>query len=419
MNELLSRYEEMAGREAVSQLVELAAPLQGAKIVHVNSTREGGGVAEILRVMIPLMESLGLSVRWEVMEGTPDFFHCTKGFHNAIQGARIEIKESLLQEYERVNGENAERLRPVLEEADFVFIHDPQPAHFLRFIPSRRGKWVWRCHIDCSHPNRRVWNYIKGLVQEYDASIFSLPQFARQLPHTQYLIPPSIDPLSEKNIGLPQEEINGVFDRFGLKQDIPLLIQVSRFDRFKDPIGVISAYREIRKMIPVQLVLAGSGATDDPEGAIVLDEVREAAAGDPDIHILLLPATEHRTINALQRAADIVIQKSIREGFGLTVTEGMWKGKPVIGGDTGGIRLQVVDHYTGFRVKTPEGAALRIRYLLHNRKILHDMGETARRFVRENFLITRHVRDYLALMLGLLHSFEDRIDLSEGGVCVL
>ena len=411
MNELLDRYAEVAGRDVVNHLYQLVAPLKGMKVVHVNSTKEGGGVAEILRKLVPMMEALGLDVKWEVLEGSPDFYQCTKGFHNAIQGFPVELSEAMLQAYETVNAENAEKLRPVLEEADFVFIHDPQPAPFLNFCPNRRGKWVWRCHIDCSRPYRPVWKYLKKWVQDYDASIFSLAQFAQLLPHPQYLIAPSIDPLSEKNIDLPEEEIRGVFDQFGLKPDLPFILQVSRFDRFKDPLGVIEAFRQARKMVPLQLVLAGGGATDDPEGEKVLEEVRKAAEDEEDVHVLLLPPDAHRTINALQRASDIVLQKSIREGFGLTVTEAMWKGKPVIGGDTGGIRLQVVDHFTGFRVRSPEGAALRIRYLLHRMDKLEEMGNRARRLVLENFLLTRHLREYLALMIGVFHGLEDRIDM--------
>ncbi|MBW1669796.1 MAG: glycosyltransferase [Deltaproteobacteria bacterium] len=411
MNELFDRYAEVTGLDVVNQLSQLAAPLKGMKVVHVNSTKEGGGVAEILIKLVPMMEALGLDVKWEVLEGSPDFYQCTKGFHNAIQGFSVELSEAMLEAYETVNAENVERLRSVLEEADFVFIHDPQPAPFLNLCPNRRGKWIWRCHIDCSRPYRPVWKYLKKWIQDYDASIFSIAQFAQLLPHPQYLIAPSIDPLSEKNIDLPEEEIRGVFDRFDLKPDLPLILQVSRFDRFKDPVGVIEAFRQSRKMVPLQLVLAGGGATDDPEGEKVLDEVRKAAEDEEDVHVLLLPPDAHRTINALQRASDIVLQKSIREGFGLTVTEAMWKGKPVIGGDTGGIRLQVVDHFTGFRVRSPEGAALRIRYLLHRMDKLEEMGARAKRLVLENFLLTRHLREYLALMIGVLHGLEDRIDM--------
>ncbi len=413
MSEVLDRYAEITGWAVVNHLYQLAAPLKGMKVVHVNSTREGGGVAEILRKLVPMMGDLGLDVSWKVIKGSPDFFRCTKGIHNAIQGFRIDLSPDMLKTYETINAENAEALRPVLEDADFVFIHDPQPAALINFCPNRQGKWIWRCHIDCSRPYRPVWKYLRGQIQGYDASIFSLAEFAQPLPYPQYLIAPSIDPLSEKNIDLPEEELEAVFDRFDLKPDLPLISQISRFDRFKDPLGVISAYREARKMVPLQLVLAGGSASDDPEGERVLAEVREAAAGDEDIHVLLLPPDAHRTINALQRASDIVLQKSIKEGFGLTVTEAMWKGKPVIGGDTGGIRLQVVDHFTGFKVRTPEGAALRIRYLLHHREKLKEMGNRARHLVLENFLLTRHLRDYLALMIGILHGFEDRIDVTQ------
>lgn len=413
MNDILQAYADVAGRDVVNHLLQLSVILKGRKVVHVNSTREGGGVAEILRKLVPLMKALDMDVRWEVIRGSDDFFHCTKGFHNALQGFQIGVSERMMEDYLKTNEENAEELRPILEEADFVFIHDPQPAALINYVPNRRGKWVWRCHIDCSRPYRPVWKFLKNIVADYDASIFSLAEFSQILPHPQFLIAPSIDPLSEKNMELPEEEVQGVFQRFGLDPELPLILQVSRFDRFKDPIGVIEAYREVKKMVPVQLVLAGGSATDDPEGEIVLDEVRRAAEGDPNIHVLLLPPDAHRTINALQRAADIVLQKSIKEGFGLTVAEAMWKGKPVIGGDTGGIKLQVIDHYTGFRVKTPEGAALRIRYLLHRRNTLREMGERARRLVRENFLLTRHLREYLALMIGIMNGVEERIDVSQ------
>src|SRR5690606_21685732 len=251
------------------------------------------------------------------------------GFHNALQGSRVDLPRRLLQVYEDTNRQTAERLRPLLQEADVVFVHDPQPAALRRFTPNRRGKWIWRCHIDLGRPYRPVWRFLVPFVEGYDASVFSLAAFARSLPHPQYLIPPSIDPLSDKNVDLPPDEIEAVRARFGLDPGRPLVLQVSRFDRFKDPVGVIHAYQLAKRFIPgLQLVLAGGGATDDPEGEEVLAEVREAAGADPDIHVLLLPADSHRIINALQRSADVVLQKSLREGFGLTVTEAMWKGKP-------------------------------------------------------------------------------------------
>jgi trehalose synthase len=408
----LEQYAVAAGKDVIEHMRQLAKPLKGTSVMHINSTREGGGVAEILDRLVPLKCELGLDARWTVITGNDEFFQCTKKFHNGLQGQHVDIPEDLLRVYEQTNIKNAESLSDTLEKADVVFIHDPQPAPLLQYIPNRRGKWVWRCHIDISRPYRAVWKYLRRFVQQYDASIWSLNLFAQPLKHTQYLIPPSIDPLSEKNIELDESEIDSVCEGFGIDRERPLVVQVSRFDRFKDPVGVIKAYRLAKSFLPhLQLVLAGGGATDDPEGAIVLSDVYTAAMDDPDIHVLELPPDAHRTINALQRAADVVMQKSTREGFGLTVTEALWKGKPVIGGDTGGIRLQVFNHHTGFLVSTPEGAALRLRYLLDNRDRLTEMGEKGRQLVKENFLLTRHLREYLTLILALKHGIDERIEL--------
>ncbi len=403
MAKSLAAYEGIANPAVIRELRTLGGKLKGMRVVHVNSTREGGGVAEILAWMIPLMCDLGMGARWEVIEGTGEFFSVTKSIHNGLQGFPVTLSAKDWNTHLAVNEDNIDRLRPFLEEAEIVVIHDPQPAALLELCPERKGKWVWRAHIDISHPYLPVWKALQPMVEGYDASIFSMSHFAQPLPHPQFLVAPSIDPLSEKNIDLSSTEVNAVRADFGLDPERPLLVQISRFDRFKDPLGVIEAYRMVQKVLPVQLVLAGGGATDDPEGKAVLDEVMEAAAGDPDIHVLLLPPDAHRTINALQRMADIVIQKSVKEGFGLTVTEGMWKGKPVIGGDVGGIRRQVFNYHTGFLVNTPEGAAHRIRFLLHHRGLIEEIGEKAREFVRENFLLTRHLREYLTLFHWLLH----------------
>ena len=412
MTALLDQYAQIVGSDNIDRLRQLAAYLKGMKVVHVNSTREGGGVAEILHRLVPLKNELGLNTFWEVITGKPEFYQCTKGMHNALQGNRLDISAPLLREYEQTNRHNFERLRSHLEEADIVFIHDPQPAALLRFCENRRGKWIWRCHIDASHPYRPVWKFLRPFVAEYDASIWSLSSFVQPLQHPLYIIAPSIDPLSDKNVVLEPEELDRVCRNHGLDRTRPILLQVSRFDRFKDPIGVIEAYRMTKAFgPPVQLVLAGGSASDDPEGEEVLKEVKEAARNDPDIHILVLPPDAHREINALQRVADIVLQKSIKEGFGLTVTEAMWKGKPVIGGDAGGICLQVINHHTGFLVKTPEGAALRIRYLLNERQHLEAMGKKASTYVLENFLLTRHLREYLALMVGITMGTTQRIEL--------
>lgn len=405
-------YTPIVGEDVIDHLRQLAEPLRGLKVVHVNSTRVGGGVAEILNKLVPLKTDLGIDTRWEIIQGEELFYQGTKNFHNGLQGTPVPTSDSFLRNYERTNEANAEELRPVLEDADVVFIHDPQPLLLLKWCEGRRGKWVWRCHIDLSRPYRPVWKYLRTFAQEYDASIFSLADFAQPLPHTQYLIPPSIDPLSDKNMDLRADQIREICSEFDLDLERPLMLQVSRFDRFKDPTGVIRAYRLVKSFAPrLQLVLAGGGATDDPEGEIVLEEVRAEAEGDPDAHILLLPPDADTTINALQRAADIVLQKSVKEGFGLTVTEALWKGKPVIGGNTGGIRLQVIDHHTGFLVSSPEGAALRTRYLLQYPDEAHQMGLKAKEFVRENFLITRHLREYLSLMVALMVGDEERIEL--------
>lgn len=415
MNLLLETYRNVVGDEIINELHQQAALLKGLKILHINSTKAGGGVAEILNMLIPLTTALGIENRWEVIQGNPDFFDCTKMFHNVFQGHKETIPTPhLLKVYEEVNRQNAEHLKKVIDEADIVFIHDPQPAALIQSFPDRKNKWVWRCHIDLSEPHLPTWEYLKQFVVQYDASIFSLADFAQPLPHPIFLIPPSIDPCSEKNVSLPQEEIDATYERFELDPKRPMILQVSRYDRFKDPIGVIKAYDLAKKFKPgLQLVLAGGGAPDDPEGEIILKEVRSAAENDPNIKILFLPNDSHRTINALQRMADVVLQKSIKEGFGLTVTEAMWKKKPVIGGDTGGIRLQIVNHHTGFLVNTPEGAANRIRYLLQNAKISKEIGEKGHRFAKDNFLITRHLRDYLTLILTLQHADLNRLELSE------
>jgi trehalose synthase len=409
---MLEAYESVAGKDVMDHLRQLAQPLTGLRVVHVNSTRVGGGVAEILHKMVPLMQALGLDAAWEVIEGDSVFYQCTKGFHNGIQGNRVDLPESYLKVYEETNRQSAETLVDTLRHADIVIIHDPQPAALIAHFPERKGKWVWRCHIDASRPFRPVWKYLREFVHRYDASIFSLAAFARRLPHPVYLIAPSIDPLHEKNIELGKDEIDAIYGQFQVDPKRPIILQVSRFDRFKDPLGVIQSYKTAKHFLPsLQLILAGGGASDDPEGEVVLSEVRVASGDDHDIKVLLLPGDAHRTINALQRCADIVLQKSLKEGFGLTVAEAMWKKKPVIGGDTGGIRIQVINHHTGFTVNSPEGAALRIRYLLQNRDILNQMGEKAKAFVRENFLITRHLREYLTLFFVLLYGDQERIEL--------
>ncbi len=399
---LLDRYEEIVGHREVERLRRLAGRLAGKRVVHVNSTRSGGGVAEILGWMTPLMRELGIDAHWEVVTGPPDFFRVTKAFHNALQGLPVVLKKADFDLHYEVNRENAQRLNL---QADFVFVHDPQPIFLPQFTPiGQVGRWVWRCHIDASRPHRAVWKYLESALTRYDAAIFSMAAFTRPLGCPMFLIPPSIDPLSDKNCPIHEAERLETLARWGIDPERPLLVQVSRFDRFKDPLGVIETYGLLKPYYPdMQLALAGGSADDDPEGAEVLAEVMERAGDDPHVKVLLLPPDSHRAINALQRSATVVLQKSLREGFGLTVTEALWKGKPVIGGACGGITLQVHDYQTGFLVYSPAGAAYRIHYLLRYPDKRQRMGRTGHDFVREHFLLNRHLRDYLTMLLCLDH----------------
>ncbi len=396
----LQSYRDVSPAGTVDLICHLAQRLKNRTFLHVNSTRMGGGVAEMLLRLVPFFNELEIPTRWEVLEGTPLFYQTTKSFHNALQGQTQIITSEMYDEYVKVNRKSARKLSL---DADFTVIHDPQPAGFIYRRP-KKAKWLWRCHIDISRPQRKVWNFLKEYVSKYDGAIFSLPSFAQKLPIRQFLMYPSIDPLSDKNRELTNEEIQGVLDRYQIPQDKPIILQVSRFDRFKDPLGVIEAYKIVKKYNDCRLVLAGGSATDDPEGLEVLREVKEAACQDENIIILDLPPDANFVINALQRAAAIILQKSTKEGFGLTVAEAMWKGKPVIGGAVGGITVQIVYGRTGFTVNSIEGCAYRIRYLLNNPEAATIIGESAKEYTRRNFLITRHLCDYLALMGFFLKS---------------
>lgn len=397
----LDHYDPVVGPTVLSQIRQLAKPLMGSRIVHVNSSRDGGGVAEILRWLVPTLDELGIETSWEIVKGSPEFFNITKAFHNGLQGDHVNLTPEMIRTYESTLEENAERLRPKLESADYVVIHDPQPAGLFKLCPDRKGHWIWRCHIDVSSPQPRVWDYIQQQIEAYDASIFSMPQFARSLPHPQFLIPPSIDPLSEKNCDLEPETILQTLLDLELPSDLPLLTQVSRFDRFKDPLGVIEAFKLVRRTRRVGLVLVGGDATDDPEGEQVFKEVQNAASSEDCIWPIMLPPDAHSQINALQRSSAAIIQKSLREGFSLTVSEGLWKSKPVVGGNVGGICLQIRNNFNGYLVNSPEGAALRLNFLLNHPERSEQMGRNGREFVRENFLLTRHLRDYLTLFRSI------------------
>jgi len=389
---MFDQYVGISPKSDLLLLQMLGAKLNKRSFLHINSTRAGGGVAEILQRMIPVIEELGIDARWEVIEGDSRFFDITKKIHNALQGNIERITEDMWQYHFEVNRLNAEK---ITLDADAVLIHDPQPAPLVEY--KKAGVWMWRCHIDLSNPQKDVCDYLGKYCKKYDAAIFSVAKFARSLPIDEFIVSPSIDPVSEKNKELTDEEISETLNKFQISTNRPIILQVSRFDRFKDPIGVIEAYRIVKKYNDCILILAGSPATDDPESEVVLNEVREHASDDPDIYILLLPPFSDKDINALQRTATVILQKSLKEGFGLTVSEAMWKGKPVIGGAVGGIPLQIVHGVTGFLVHSVEGTAYRTRQLLNNPEMSKRMGETGKEYVRKNFLITRQIRDYLSL----------------------
>lgn len=405
---MLEQYAPVVGAGVIDDLRLIAKKLAGRVVRNINSTAVGGGVAEILNRMVPLCRELGVDARWDVIKGGEQFYAVTKKIHNALHGAIQEFSPADWDHYWQTQETNAAQMDL---DADILFIHDPQPAGLIVKKTPGRGRWIWRCHIDLSSPDPAVWNALKPVVERYDASVFSAPAFSQVLPIRQALISPSIDPLSDKNRELMPEEIAAVCDRLQIPRDKPLITQVSRFDYLKDPVGVIDAFRMVKDRIDCRLLLVGGSADDDPEGAKVLAEVRDRAADDPDILILCLPPTSHVEINAIQRASDIIIQKSIREGFGLTVSEALWKAKPVIAGAVGGIPLQITHKYSGILTHSVEGTAYWLKQLLQSPDFARKLGENGREHVRDNFLLTRHLREYLLLFLSLDHPDKDVVYL--------
>ncbi|MFH0838937.1 MAG: glycosyltransferase, partial [Candidatus Omnitrophota bacterium] len=341
---------------------------------------------------------LGVDARWDVIKGGEQFFGVTKKFHNALHGKSEEITQRDFEIFMETSRENIEHVNTY---GDIVFVHDPQPIALIK--KKAANKWLWRCHVDVSNPNERVWKFLMDFIIQYNSVVFSAPAFSRKLPIRQFLISPSIDPLSDKNKELPQETINSVLRKYNIKKDKPIITQISRFDRLKDPIGVIEAYLQVKKYINCQLVLAGGTAEDDPEGLEVLEEVKEKAKNDRDIHILLLPHNDIE-VNALQRASDVIVQKSLKEGFGLTVAEALWKAKPVVASNVGGIPLQIKHKYSGLLCHSIEGAAFAIKQLLNSPGYAKKLGENGKGHIRNNFLLTRHLRDYMLLFLSLYHT---------------
>jgi len=398
---LIENYMPFVGRGDVEEIKRLADSIRGAKVLHVNSTMVGGGVAEILHRLIPLMNDVGVETDWQIFKGDDHFFRITKKIHNLLHLPSPEGLDS--HEVLTFLDYTYRNLDAIDTKAyDIVFVHDPQPVGLV-VKRGKKQKWIWRCHIDVSTPTESVWRFVQTFSNGYDGSIFHVPEFiSGDLEIPAFIVPPSIDPLHDKNRDIGEDFIASVLSRFGIDPGRPIVAQISRFDRLKDPIGLIRSYRIVRKSLDCQLLLAGSFADDDPEATQVLEEIYAEIGNDPDIRLLNLPANSHLEINAFQRAATVVVQKSIREGFGLVVSEAMWKGKPVIGSYAGGIRRQIINESTGFFVHSIEGSAHRIKQLILNRELLETMGRNAREQVRHNFLITRHLKDYLMVVKKLL-----------------
>lgn len=402
----VNEYEQVVGKGLVDELRLLADCLKGKSVQHINSTAVGGGVAEILNQMVPFLKELGVETRWDVIKGGEQFFNVTKKIHNALHGKEEDITSEMWDVFWTTGKNNSKEISC---SSDIVFVHDPQPITLINQKEAQHNKWIWRCHVDISHALQNVWEVLHGHVIRYDATVFSAPAFSKPLPIRQFLISPSIDPLSDKNKELPQNTIDEVLAIYGIKNEKPIVTQISRFDYLKDPIGVIEAFKKVKRYVDCQLVLAGGTASDDPESESVLQKVREHAESDADIHVVLMSQNDIH-INAIQRASSVIIQKSIREGFGLTVTEALWKGKPVVASAVGGIPLQIKNKYHGLLCHGIDGAASAIKLLLQNQKYAKTLGENGREHVRQNYLITRHLKEYLLLFLSMYHP-EDVIHL--------
>jgi len=400
----LADYTHIVGRDLIDEIRTLAEPLQGARIVHVSATSFGGGVAEILYTLVPLMKDVGLDCEWQVIYGREEFFNATKLMHNALQGNPQDLSPEEWETWERYNEMNARELAPGW---DVAIVHDPQPAALLSLVLEKARGWIWRCHIDLSTPNEATIERLLPYIADYPQALFHMADYVPEGMHGKVsIVPPAIDPLAPKNMALSPEDAAYVCDQFGLDIDRPLMCQVSRFDPWKDPLGVIDAYRIVKEKLPaVQLALVGSMASDDPEGWDFFNATIAHAGGDPDIHILNnfnnVGAIE---VNAFQSHADVVLQKSTREGFGLTVTEALWKGRPFVGGNVGGIPLQVQNGLSGYLVSDVETAAERCLDILRDPALGKAIGRRGKEHVRKHFLTPRYLRDYLRIFGELLEA---------------
>ena len=399
-NKSLADYTHIAGKELSDQIRALAEPLQGHRVLHVSATAFGGGVSEILYTIVPLMRDAGLDAHWQVIFGKEEFFNATKLLHNSLQGADETLTEEQWELFDEINELNAKGLEG---EWDTIIVHDPQPIGLRRGAAEKSRNWIWRCHIDLSDPNPAPIARLLPLIEEYDATVWHLPDYVPDGIDGHdgiHIIPPAIDPLSPKNMAFSPDDAAFVCNQFGIDVDRPLITQVSRFDPWKDPIGVIDAYRSVTEDLPdVQLALVGSLATDDPEGWEYFQHTFEYADGDPDIKILNnLNNVGAIEVNAFQSQSDVVIQKSIREGFGLTVTEALWKGRPTVAGNVGGIPLQIEDGLSGYLVDSPEVCAARCIEILRDPELGKRLGKAGKERARQRFLSPRLLRDGLDLI---------------------
>ncbi len=398
---ILEAYQSLVGKDQITLLLKKAKKFENKRILHVNSTKFGGGVAEILTNMIPLMEELNLNPEWKIFTAPDSFFKISKKMHNALQGnMEIQFSDEEVSAYLSQAKSTYEQIQP---QEDFIIIHDPQPCPVIKFEERKEGKWIWRCHIDTSNPNPQAWDLISDYLPLYDALIFTKGEYAKkELQKRLYQIPPSIHPFSDKNKYLEDEEAKKIVEKY-VPLDLPLITQVSRFDPWKDPLGVIDVYKKVKEKVPIRLCLIGSLAHDDPEGVEWLEKVKNYAGDDPNIYVLSnLDGVADLEVNAFQRASDVILQKSIKEGFGLTVTEAMWKGTPVIGGNVGGIKLQIENGVNGFLINEVDEAVEKVLYILKNPEIAKKMGIKGREKIKNEFLLIKHVENYLDLFLDLI-----------------
>ncbi len=392
----IADYERYIGAEACDRILKKAKKFSDYHIAYMNSTYYGGGVAELLSSLILLFNSVGIKAGWRTIQGSPDFFNITKKMHNALQGGKINLSARKKKIYEEIVHENA--IRNHLEH-DIVVIHDPQPLPIIQHY-KRRGPWFWRCHIDMTAPNPELWSYLTKFVERYDAVIFTLDEYKQDIKTPQLVFEPAIDPFTAKNRELSEEEMKDRLEHYNIPTDLPLVVQISRFDRAKDPEGVIKAFKKARKEVDATLILLGDIATDDPEGKTIY----ESLLGQAEERIIIVSHQDSALVNTLQKKAAVVVQKSVKEGFGLTVTEAMWKENVVIGGNVGGIRYQIDDGVNGFLVNSPDEAAERIVQVLKDDSMRREIGKKARESVRKKYLMSRYLENYLDLF-GSIETF--------------